>query len=129
MNKAQEVTRLLYQLGVKEKKVFEVELDQVIQNAQQCWTFLFNDLSDRHNQKLAAPNIEVISTENPRRTHFSWRKDNYFLFLEIKNQAEIYVEFGEGENIFSRRKTYLNLDNFFIDEIENVLLLFTEEVQ
>lgn len=129
MNKAQEVTRLLYQLGVKEKKVFEVELDQVIQNAQQCWAFLFNDLRDRHNQKLAAPNIEVISTEEPVRTHFSWKRDNYFLFLEIKNQAEIYAEYGEGESIFTRRKIYLNLDNFFINDIEDILLLFTEEAQ
>lgn len=129
MSKAQEVISNLHWLRIKDKKVFEVELDQVTHNAQQCWKYLYDVLLDKHNQKLTAPTIEVISREKPMRTHFSWKKDNYFLFLEIKNQAEVYAEYGESESIFSRRKTYLRLDDFTIDEIEDVLLLFTEEAQ
>jgi hypothetical protein len=126
MNNAQEVTRQLHSLRVKEKKVFEVELDSVIYNAQQCWAFLFNDLRDKHNKRLIAPNIAVDACDY-KRVLFSWKKDNYFLFLEVKNHAEIYAEYGEGESIFTRQKTYLRLDNFSINEIEDTLLLFTEE--
>lgn len=129
MGNPQEVISTLHWLRVKEKKVFEVELDQIIHNSQQCWTFFYNHLLDKHNQKLTTPSIDVCAESDYKRVHFTWKKDNYFFFLEIKNHAEIYVEFGKGESIFSRRKTYLRLDDFTIDEIEDVLLLFTEEAK
>lgn len=113
----------------KELEKLETELDTVISNTEVCWDFLYKHIYNKYTQKLTAPNIDVILTEKPLRVHLYWDKD-ISLFFEIRSHEEIYVQSMYKKDVLTGWRNYLNLSKLVIfKELEDALLLFTEEAQ
>jgi len=113
----------------KELEKLETELKNLITNAEVCWEFLYVHTYNKYSQKLTAPNIDVVITEEPLRVHLSWDTE-WSLFFEIRSHEEIYVQSMYKKNVLTGWRNYLNLGKLsMFKELEDTLLLFTEEAQ